>query len=175
LDLSRIAIFILVISSLSLVAFMDIVNAHNPSEELGNAHGHMHQLPPPWPYHLIFVSVGGVSLAGGFFTARYLKHKKEWLNLHKKFVLFGSALVLTGLSIAAYMVSTYMETYFVMEPHAYLGATTFVFILLTPTLGFAQFRLKDKRIRTFHKYSGRLTMMLILATIIAGIQMVLTM
>lgn len=90
-------------------------------------------------------------------------------------MLSGAAFVLAGLSVAAYMVSAYMETYFVQEPHAYLGASTFIFVGVTPLLGIAQFRLKDKRIRTIHKWSGRVTMMLIIATILAGIQMVLAM
>lgn len=88
-------------------------------------------------------------------------------------VLFGAASILAGLSVAAYMVYMYMETYFVQEPHAYLGASTFAFVVATPILGIAQFRLKDKRIRTMHRWSGRITMVLIIATIIAGIQMAL--
>lgn len=88
-------------------------------------------------------------------------------------VLFGAASILAGLSVAAYMVSRYMETYFVQEPHAYLGAGTFVFIVATPLLGIAQFRIKDKKIRIVHRWSGRITMVLIIATILAGIQMVL--
>ena len=90
-------------------------------------------------------------------------------------VLFGAASILAGLSVAAYMVSKYMETYFVQEPHAYLGASTFVFIVITPILGIAQFKLREKRIRILHRWSGRITMLLIIATILAGIQMVLTM
>jgi hypothetical protein len=154
---------------------METANAHNPSEEAGTAHAHNHQLPPPWPFHLFFVSVGGISLAGGVIAARYQKHKRDWIRLHKKLVLSGATFVLAGLSVAAYMVSAYMETYFVQEPHAYLGASTFIFVVVTPLLGIAQFSLKDKRIRTIHKWSGRVTMMFIIATILAGIQMVLAM
>jgi hypothetical protein len=163
----------LIILSLYPIVLFDTATAHNPSEEAGNAHAHGHQLPLPWPFHLIFVSVGSVSLAGGILAARYRKHKLDWISLHKKMVLFGAASILAGLSVAAYMVSRYMETYFVQEPHAYLGAGTFVFIVITPILGIAQFSLKDKRIRIIHRWSGRITMVLIIATIIAGIQMAL--
>ena len=173
LNLLRVILSISIISSLYPIVLLDTATAHNPSEEAGNAHAHNHQLPLPWPFHLIFVSVGSVALAGGILAARYRKHKRDWISLHKKMVLFGAASILAGLSVAAYMVSRYMETYFVQEPHAYLGAGTIIFIVATPILGIAQFRIKDKRIRIIHRWSGRITMMLIIATILAGIQMVL--
>lgn len=173
MNLLRGVLSILIFLSLYPIVLFDAATAHNPSEEAGNAHAHNHQLPLPWPLHLIFVSVGSVALAGGVLAARYRKNRRDWISLHKKMVLFGAASILAGLSVAAYMVSRYMEAYFVQEPHAYLGASTFIFILATPLLGIAQFRLKDKRIRIIHRWSGRITLVLIIATILAGIQMVL--
>jgi hypothetical protein len=152
--------------------FMGVASAHDPSEAIGGAH--THQLPPPWPYHMIVVVAGTLSLTGGAFTARYLKQRTGWVGLHKKLALSGVVLVLAGLFVAAYMVSVYMETYFVQEMHAYLGASVFIFLIVTPLFGIFQFRSKDKRIHTIHRWSGRITIMLILFTIIAGIQMVLT-
>jgi len=165
-------LFVLAISMFSLAIFMGIAAAHDPSEAGGGTH--THQLPPPWPYHMLMVFAGVISLAGGAFTARYLKQRTGWVALHKKLALIGVVFVLAGLSIAAYMVSVYMETSFVREMHAYLGASVFAFLLVTPTLGIMQFRSKDKRMHTMHRWSGRITIMLILFTIIAGIQMVLT-
>ena len=159
----------LVISFLVLAIFIGIAIAHDPSET-----AHTHQLPPPWPYHMIMVFTGFLSLAGGAFTARYLKQRKGRVGLHKKLVLIGAIFILAGLSIAAYMVSVYMETYFVRETHAYLGISVFAFVITTPILGMAQFRLRDKRIRTIHRWSGRITIILMLFTIYVGVQMVLT-
>jgi hypothetical protein len=154
---------------------MCVANAHDPSEtgtsEIGTG-AHTHQLPAPWPYHMIMVFAGFMSLAGGAFTARYLKHKTGWVELHKKMALIGVVFVLAGISIAAYMVSAYMETFFVREMHAYLGASVFALLIVTPVLGILQFRSTDMRIHTIHRWSGRITIMLILSTIIAGIQMV---
>jgi hypothetical protein len=123
---------------------------------------------------MILVLAGAISLAGGAFTARYLKKRTRWIELHKKLVLSGVVLVLAAIFVAVYMVSVYMETSFVREMHAYLGASVFIFLIMTPILGIFQFRSKDMRIRTFHRWSGRITIMLILLTIIARIQMVLT-
>ena len=130
-----------------------------------------HQLPPPWPFHLLFVSVGGVSLIGGAFTARYLRQRDGWFALHKKLALTGVASILVGVSVAVYMVTTYMETYFVKELHTYLGASVFTFVILTPALGFAQLRSSDKRVRIAHRWSGRIIIILILIAIFAGVQM----
>jgi hypothetical protein len=58
--------------------------------------------------------------------------------------------------------------------HAYLGAGVFAFLIVTPILGIFQFRSKDKRMHIIHRWSGRITIVLILFTIIAGIQMVQT-
>jgi len=169
--LQKAMLFVLVISMFSLAIFMGIAAAHDPSEAGGGAH--THQLPPPWPYHMLMVFAGVISLAGGAFTARYLKQRTGWVALHKKLALSGVVFVLAGLSIAAYMVYVYMDTYLVREMHAYLGASVFAFLIVTPMLGIMQFRSKDKRMHTMHRWSGRITIMLILFTIIAGIQMVL--
>ena len=165
-------LYVLMISLFSLLFFMGVASAHDPSEAVGGAHAH--QLPPPWPYHMIMVVVGAMSLTGGAFTARYLKQRTGWVGLHKKLALAGVVPVLAGIFIAAYMVSVYMETSFVRETHAYLGASVFIFLIVTPLLGLYQFRSRDKRIHTIHRWSGRITIILILFTIIAGIQMVLT-
>jgi hypothetical protein len=166
-------LYVLILSSLSLAIFMGTAIAHDPSESLGGG-AHTTQLPPPWPYHVAMVFVGFASLAGGAFTARYLKHRTGWVGLHKKLALIGVVFILAGLFIAAYMVSVYMETSFVRETHAYFGAGVFAFLIVTPILGILQFRSKDKRMHIIHRWSGRITLVLILFTIMAGIQMVQT-
>ncbi|VVB72789.1 Uncharacterised protein [uncultured archaeon] len=92
--------------------------------------------------------------------------------MHKKFVLLGVAFVLAGLFVAAYMVSAYMETFFVPGTHAYLGTGVFAFLIITPVLGIIQFRLKDGRVHALHRWSGRITILLGLLNIFAGVQMV---
>jgi hypothetical protein len=170
--LLKAVLYVLIFTLLSLAVFTGTAIAHNPSEAGDSAH--TNQLPPPWPYHVAMVFLGFTSLAGGAFTARYLKQRTGWIGLHKRLALIGVVFVLAGLSIAAYMVSAYMDTFFVREMHAYLGAGVFAFLIVTPILGIFQFRSKDKRMHIIHRWSGRITIVLILFTIIAGIQMVQT-
>jgi hypothetical protein len=166
-------LYILIISYLATVIFIGITTAHSASGEEASAHED--QLPPPLPYHFMFVFAGFASLAGGAFTARYLKKRKGWIRLHKNLALIGVTFVLIGLSAAAYMVSVYMGTYFEQELHAYLGASVFVFIIATPILGMLQFRFKNKKIRVAHQWIGRITILLMIFTIFAGFKMVLSM
>jgi formate hydrogenlyase subunit 3/multisubunit Na+/H+ antiporter MnhD subunit len=77
-DLSKALLSVVIISSIAIAIAMGIATAHDPSEMGGGAH--THQLPPPWPYHAMMVFTGFISLAGGVFTARYLKQRKGWVE-----------------------------------------------------------------------------------------------
>lgn len=140
------------------------------AHEMGD---HSDNPPPHWPYHAFFVSTGLVFMAAGALTARRMKGKKWWLKAHKTIALLGASFALAGFFIAAYLVSTYLDTYFVRELHSYLGILSVLLVIFTPIIGFMQFRLNDKRIRTIHKLSGRATLAFVGANILAGLQMVL--
>ena len=56
-------------------------------------------------------------------------------------------------------------TYLVEEPHAYLGITALALVVFTPIMGFMQFRIKDKRMRIIHRWSGRLAITMVLINV----------
>jgi hypothetical protein len=128
--------------------------------------------PPPWPYHLVAVALGFFFLTAGAITAMYRKKKRDWLKPHKALGLSGMAATLAGVAIAIYMVSTYLGTLIVDEVHAYLGLCVLLAVLVTPTLGYAQFRIRDKRMHAIHRWSGRLTLTLMAANLLVGIAMI---
>jgi hypothetical protein len=66
------------------------------------------------------------------------------------------------------MVRIYIGTLFIKELHSYLGFTIATLAIFTPLLGFIQFRMRDKRMRIIHRWSGRITIVLMLVNIIAG-------
>lgn len=117
------------------------------------------------------VSFGGTMLIGGWLTAWRMRKSKGWVVLHRRMTLLGVGSILVGVSIAFYMVSTHLGTYFLREPHAYLGASTFVFAIITPIVGILQFRLKNKSVHSLHRWLGRATVVLIFATFAAGLLM----
>ncbi len=111
-------------------------------------------------------------MLGGMLTARYMKKKSWWLKTHKSLAISGALLTISGFIVAAYMVSTYMGAYLVMEPHAYLGITALALVVFAPIMGFMQFRIKDKRMRIIHRWSGRLAIVMVLTNIAAGWMMI---
>ena len=129
-------------------------------------------LPSPWPYHVLLVTTGVVVMLVGMLTARYMKKKSWWLKAHKSLAISGALLTISGFIVAAYMVSTYMGTYLVMEPHAYLGIAALALVVIAPIMGFMQFRIKDKRMHIIHRWSGRLAIVMVLTNIASGWMMI---
>jgi hypothetical protein len=150
---------------LALQVIVVVASAH----ETGSAH---HQLPPPWPYHVLLATSGVAVMLGGMLTARFMKKKSWWLKVHKSLAISGALLTISGFVVAAYMVSTYMDTYLVMEPHAYLGITAFSLVVFAPIMGFMQFRTKDKRMHIIHRWTGRLAISMVLVNVAAGWMMI---
>ncbi len=153
-----------------LTFFLIIVSGTAYAQDMSN----QSDIPPPhWPYHAILVSTGLIFMAAGVLTARSMKSRRWWLKTHKSLALFGVSLTITGFLIAAYLVITYRQTYLVMETHAYLGIVAILLVVSTPIIGFMQFKLRDKRLRAVHKWSGRAVLVFMLANVLAGLQMVL--
>ncbi len=153
------------VAFLALQAVVVVASAH----ETGSPH---EELPPPWPYHVLLVTTGFVVMLGGMLTARFMKEKNWWLKTHKRLAISGALLTVSGFIVAAYMVSTYMETYLVMEPHAYLGISALALVVFAPIMGFMQFRTKDKRMHIIHRWTGRLAIAMVLINIGTGWMMI---
>ena len=126
-----------------------------------------------WPYHAALMSLGFVALSTGIFVARYLKTRQWRLKLHKAFGIVGVLFVLSGFSLAIYMVAGSTGQHFTF-PHDYLGAIAIIFVCITPILGYAQFHVSSNRatIRTIHRWSGRITVILVFITILSGLSVV---
>lgn len=158
----------MLVAAISFLAFQAIVVVAS-AHETGSTH---EELPPPWPYHALLVTTGVVFMLGGMLTSRYMKKKGWWLKTHKTLAISGALLTVSGFVVAAYMVSTYMDTNLVMETHAYLGITALALVVFAPIMGFMQFRTKDKRMHIIHRWSGRLAIVMVLVNIAAGWMMI---
>jgi len=121
-----------------------------------------------WPYHATPMILGFILLFSGAIVAR--RKSVGWFNKHKALVLTGATFAMIGVAMAAYMVRLVSEGHF-RVPHAYLGALVIFLLILTPTLGFAQFRMVKRRevIRNLHRWSGRLTLFLMALNISFGL------
>jgi hypothetical protein len=59
-------------------------------------------------------------------------------------------------------------------PHSWVGLVALIFILLTPTLGFLQFTLKNMavKLKGFHRWSGRITICLMIINVVLGLLLI---
>ena len=75
--------------------------------------------------------------------------------------------------MAIYMLAVSAGAHF-RVPHAYLGVITIIFVAMTPVLGYLQFKVTDRRatISAIHRWSGRITIVLMLVTILSGSSLV---
>ena len=130
------------------------------------------ELPALWPYHAVLMITGLLLLSTGMLIARYMKNRHWWLRAHKMMGISGAIFVISGLVMAIYMVSLSTGVHF-RVPHAYLGSITIIFVLMTPIWGYAQFKSVSEavKIRTIHRWSGRITLALIFINIISGLSL----
>jgi uncharacterized iron-regulated membrane protein len=130
-------------------------------------------VPALWPYHAILMTFGFILMTAGMIIARYLKARSWWLKVHKPLGVLGSLFALAGLFTAIFMVSQSTGIHF-RVPHAYLGASTIIFVAMTPVMGYAQLKVRTNRktISAIHRWSGRITIVLMLLTLLSGSSLV---
>jgi hypothetical protein len=126
-----------------------------------------------WHYHAVLMITGLLLLSTGMLIARYMKNRHWWLKAHKTMGISGAIVAISGLVMAMYMVSLSTGVHF-RVPHAYLGSIIIIFVVMTPILGYAQFKSVSEavKIRTIHRWSGRITLVLILLNILSGLSLV---
>jgi hypothetical protein len=56
-------------------------------------------------------------------------------------------------------------------PHAWLGLVTILFVLCTYTLGVTQLKRKAVRVRSLHRWSGRVTLALLSLNVVSGLSL----
>ena len=115
--------------------------------------------------HLSLMAAAATGCLGAVFIAR--KRSKGWLLKHKRSALSAAACGLAGvICIAALKFSTghaHLRTV-----HAIIGAVALGLLLITPTLGLVVAR-GVRGGAAIHRWAGRLTAVLVLAGLIAGV------
>lgn len=126
------------------------------------------------PFHIALMSAAAISMLSGIVAAHYFRKKKWWLKAHKTLNIASVALALSGFAVAAAMVQASGGPHFRVT-HAIFGAAGLLLLLATPVLGFMIFKLKGKekiaRLKTMHRWLGRLTASMIVISAIAGLSL----
>ncbi len=117
------------------------------------------------------MSHGVLLLVTGAGIARFGRKKRWWLRAHKALALTGSSLVLIGAAAAFLMVAQSGGAH-VKVPHAGIGLAVVFLAVITPVFGLMQFKVKEKaaQFRTRHRWSGRITPLTGLVTILSGLR-----
>jgi hypothetical protein len=114
---------------------------------------------------------GFLSMTAGALSAMFFKSKRWWLRLHKTAGILGVLSILFGLASVILMITFSGGEHFSVT-HAYIGAITAAFAAVTPTLGVLQFKVKSysAKIRIMHRWSGRITLVFAIITIVTGLR-----
>lgn len=129
----------------------------------------------PLPFHIGLMGGALAAMVAATVVARFFRKKKWWLKVHKSLNLAGVVLALSGLALAFAMVQSSGGPH-LRVGHGVFGAATIFLALLMPALGFSIFRQKDKKriatLKLVHRWTGRLTILAMAGTVIAGLYLI---
>jgi hypothetical protein len=126
---------------------------------------------PFFYFHAGAMTMGVLLMAAGAGVARFQRQQRWWLKAHRIAGMMGSSMVLLGLVAAILMVNHSGSGHFKV-PHAGSGLIMILLALLTPVIGQMQFKFREKAklFRVIHRWSGRITLIIGLLTILSGLQ-----
>jgi hypothetical protein len=122
------------------------------------------------PTHALLMSFGGILMMIGMFIARFKKEQAWWFKTHRLIGLLSSLFLIIGLSIAIIMVISSTGVHF-RVPHTWIALVSLIFAFSTPILGLSMVKLGERgnKLRKIHRFFGRTTIILIIVTMIFGI------
>jgi len=126
-------------------------------------------------FHIGSLATAFIAMSSAIVIARFFKSKKWWVKAHKALNLAAVLFALAGFVFAFLMVQSSGGPH-IRVPHAILGLSTLILLLLMPVLGQAIFKIRDKKkipvLKKAHRYAGRLTAAMFTATILAGLLLI---
>ena len=124
--------------------------------------------------HAGFMIVGFLSMVTGASAAMFMRRKGWWLRFHKGAGFFGTFCVLSGFVAAISMIAVSGGEHFRITHH-YVGFITAALAVFTPLWGVVQFKVRDKaaRIRSIHRWSGRVTLLMAFVSVGSGLLIIL--
>jgi hypothetical protein len=123
--------------------------------------------------HVVLMAAGSVMIAAAIFIAMTQRRKRWWLRLHRGAGLSGAVLILGGAAAVVTAITIAAGKHF-NSPHTWFGALTVVAVVVTPLLGFMQFKIRQRAesLRFFHRIGGRILAGALLITILLGLRAV---
>ncbi len=112
------------------------------------------------------MTAGLVLVAWGIAYALFFRRKRWWMKAHKSAGYGGTGVLLIGVLTAIIALSLSGEGH-MGTPHAFIGSAGIALVILTPSLGALQ--IKNRRLKSLHRWSGRITGAVILVNVILGL------
>ena len=125
---------------------------------------------PLFYLHAGAMGAGFLFMATGAGIARFDRQQRWWLKAHKTFGMTGSFVMLLGL-VAAFLMVDQNDSGHIRVPHAWGGLAMIFLAFMTPVLGQLQFKIREKakQLREKHRWSGKITLIVGLITILSGL------
>lgn len=128
-----------------------------------------------WPTHAILMLVGIALIGAAAIIARKKKKITKWMIKHKITAILGVFSCLAGLGLGIRMVGENFNNH-INSIHSVFGLISISFLSFTPLIGQSiLWTVKKKRppkkirsIRLFHKWLGRITILIVIITISLG-------
>jgi len=123
-----------------------------------------------WPVHALFMTIGLLSMLTAIYIAMFRRKEKWWMKYHRKLGIIGSASTITGLILGFYMVEEATGEHWRVD-HSVIGLLTILLAAATPTIGLLMFTYKKqiKTMKMVHRWLGRVTLLLMLLTVLSGL------
>lgn len=122
--------------------------------------------------HLSLMIAAALCFTVGVGMAMFGRKKKFWLKWHKAFNTAGFCLLAAGAATAFANVAT-SGGHHLAGPHQFAGLTAFIFTAIALSLGFYTFKAANKpAVRAAHRWTGRLSGLVILCSLILGLVMI---
>jgi len=124
----------------------------------------------PFYSHVFFMTAGLLIMTAVVGVARFLRRKRWWLKIHRPAGIAAAVCLGAGFAAAAVMISQSGDGHFKV-PHAWLGLATFICVLVAPTLGHLQFKIRSKiqQLRLWHRRTGYAALLLALLSALSGL------
>jgi hypothetical protein len=129
-----------------------------------------------WALHAGLMLLGVILIVTGFIIARRKRNIKKWIVKHRFIELFGVFSFLAGLAMAIRLVDDLFDDH-INSIHSIFGIFSLVLLVITPIIGQSiflavktkRFKKKVKSIRVTHRWIGRITITMVVLTIIIGL------
>jgi hypothetical protein len=119
--------------------------------------------------HMVLMIVAAICFTTGITAAMFLRKKSYWLKMHKRFNATGFFLLLTGGVMAFTNILINDGSHF-DGLHQLFGLSSIILTSITLLFGFYSFKAANKvAARAAHRWLGRVSFLLILATLIIGL------